>query len=176
MNKAIFLDRDGTITDESCYPNFFVENCKIVEKNIWEILKKLKKAWYLLVIITNQAWIDKWYYTEKDFWNFMKETEKQLDIKFDGIYFCPYHPDFSGTYPCRKPNNGMILQAQKELNIDLKNSFMIWDSEKDIIAWSKSWCKTILYNSQKLDINNFETKPDFVASSWNDIEKFILNN
>jgi histidinol phosphatase-like enzyme len=43
MNKAIFLDRDGTLTDESCYPNFFPENCKLVDKNIPEVLKKLKQ-------------------------------------------------------------------------------------------------------------------------------------
>ena len=174
MNKAIFLDRDGTITDESCYPNFFVENCKILDKNISKVLKNLKQAWYLIVIITNQAWIDKWYYTEKDFWDFMKEVERQLELKFDGIYFCPYHPDYSGEYPCRKPNNWMILQAQKDLNIDLNKSWMIWDSEKDIIAWKKSWCKTILYNSKNL--KNLNMNPDFIATSWEEIKNFILNN
>ncbi len=176
MNKAIFLDRDGTITDESCYPDFFAKNCKLVEENIWEVLKEFRKDWYLLVIITNQAWIDKWYYTEKDFWEFMKKTEELLKIKFDKIYFCPYHPDYSWKYPCRKPNNWMILQAKKELNIDLEKSFMIWDNKKDIIAWKNSKTKTILYNSQKLDINNFENKPDFVANNWEEIKKFILKN
>jgi len=173
MNKAIFLDRDGTLTDESCYPNFFPENCKLVDKNIPEVLKKLKQKWYLLVITTNQAWIDKWYYTEKDFWDFMKELQKQLNLKFDGIYFCPYHPDFSWNHPCRKPNNWMILQAQKDLNIDLAKSYMIWDSEKDIIAWKKSGCKTILYNSQKLNIENLAVKPDFVVKDFLEILSII---
>ena len=174
MNKAIFLDRDGTLTDESCYPEFFAKNCKLMEENIWKILKKLRKKWYLLVIITNQAWIDKWYYTEKDFWQFMEELENQLKLKFDGIYFCPYHPDFSWENDCRKPKNGMILQAKKDLNIDLKKSFMIWDNEKDIIAWKKSWCKTIFYNSKKLNINSFETRPDFVTNSWKEIENLFI--
>lgn len=170
MNKAIFIDRDGTLTDESYYPDFFAENCKLMEDNIWKILRELRKKWYLLVIITNQAWIDKWYYTEKDFWDFMKELERQLDLKFDWIYFCPYHPDYSWESKCRKPNNWMILQAQKDLNIDLQKSFMIGDSKKDIIAWNKSGCKTILYNSKKLDINDFEIKPNFVVNSWKEIE------
>jgi len=172
MNKAIFIDRDWTITDEDCYPKFFPENCKLMEQNIWEVLQKIKKIWYLLIIITNQAWINKWYYNEKDFWEFMKETEMKLNIKFDKIYFCPYHPDYSWTYPCRKPNNWMILQAQKDLNIDLEKSYMIWDSEKDIIAGKKSWCKTILYNSQKLQ--TLKEKPNFIANNWQEIEKFIL--
>ena len=174
MNKAIFLDRDGTLTDESCYPDFFAENCELVEKNIWDILRRFKTEGYLLVIITNQAWIDKWYYTENDFWLFMEELENQLNIKFDGIYFCPYHPDYSGESQCRKPNNGMLLQAQKDLNIDLNNSFMIWDNEKDIIAGKKSWCKTILYNSNNINFIEFKVKPDFVANNWQEIEKFIL--
>ena len=173
MKKAVFLDRDGTLTDESVYPNFYSENCKLVEKNIWKVLKNLKEKWYLLVIITNQAWIDKWYYTEKDFWKFMKELEEQLDLKFDEIYFCQYHPDFSWESECRKPNNWMILQAQKDLNIDLKKSFMIGDSEKDIIAWDKSWCKTILYNGKGLDIDKFKIKPNFIVDSWREIEKLF---
>jgi len=173
MNKAIFIDRDGTLNIDINYA-YKIEDCKLVEKNIWEILKKLKQKWYLLVVITNQAWIDKWYYTEKDFWDFMKEIERQLDLKFNWIYFCPYHPDFSWESECRKPNNWMILQAEKDLNIDLKSSFMIWDNEKDIIAWNKSWCKTILYNSTKLDIKNFEIKPDFVVNNWKEIEKIVL--
>jgi len=171
MNKAVFIDRDGTITDEACYPNFFPENCKLMEQNIWEVLYKLRKAWYLLIIITNQAGIDKWYYTEKDFWEFMKETEKKLNIKFDKIYFCPYHPDYSWTYPCRKPNNWMILQAQKDLNINLEKSYVIWDSEKDMVAGKKSWCKTILYNSKDLNIT---WNSDFIVYTWKSILSKIL--
>jgi len=173
MKKAIFLDRDWTLTDERCYPNFFSENCELIDKNIWYILKKLREKWYLLVIITNQAWIDKWYYTEKDFWNFMKELEKQLNLKFDWIYFCPYHPNYSWESKCRKPNNWMILQAQKELNIDLKKSFMIWDNEKDIIAWYKSWCKTILLNNNKLNLEKLKVKPNYICNSRNEIWKIF---
>ena len=173
MNKAIFLDRDWTLTDESCYPDFFAKNCKLMEKNIWEILKKLKEKWYLLIIITNQAWIDKGYYTKKDFWNFMEELQKQLDFKFDWIFFCPYHPDFSWNYPCRKPNNWMILEAWKKFDIDLKKSYMIWDSKKDIEAWKKSNCKTVLYNSKNLDIKNFEEKTDFVIKNFEELLKII---
>jgi histidinol phosphatase-like enzyme len=67
----------------------------------------------------------------------------------------------------------MILQAQKDLNIDLAKSYMIWDSEKDIIAWKKSGCKTILYNSQKLNIENLAVKPDFVVKDFLEILSII---
>jgi len=69
----------------------------------------------------------------------------------------------------------MILQAKKDLNIDLEKSFMIWDNEKDIISWKKSWCKTILYNSNNFNIEKeFNEKSDFITKKWSEIEKFIL--
>lgn len=66
MKKAIFLDRDWTLNIDNGY-TYKTEDCKLIESWIWDILNKFKNNWYLLVIITNQAWIDKWFYTEKDF-------------------------------------------------------------------------------------------------------------
>ncbi len=106
----------------------------------------------------------------------MSELERQLNIKFDKTYFCPYHPDFSGDFPCRKPNNGMILQAKKEFDIDLQKSFMIGDNEKDIISGKKSNCKTILINTQHLEGEKLKEKPDFIANNWQEIENYILKN
>ncbi len=172
MKKAIFLDRDGTLNIDIWYA-YKKEDCELVEPGIGKILIKFQQTWYLLIIVTNQAGIDKWYYQERDFYLFMEELQSKLNIKFDGIYFCPYHPDFSGESDLRKPNNGMLLQAQKDFGIDFSKSFMIGDNEKDIQAWQKSWCTTILYNSQKLSFNTFENPPDFCVESWSEIEKII---
>ncbi|PID84003.1 D-glycero-beta-D-manno-heptose-1,7-bisphosphate 7-phosphatase [Candidatus Gracilibacteria bacterium] len=173
MKKAIFLDRDGTLNVDIGYA-YKVEDCALIEDDIAKVLKKIQKKGYLLIITTNQAGIDKGYYREKNFWEFMRELERQLGLQFDGVYFCPYHPDFSGNFPCRKPDNGMILQAQKEFNIDCKASFMIGDSEKDMAAGKKSKCKTILINTQDLNSNTFKTKPDFTVRTWQEIESIIL--
>ncbi len=174
MQKALFLDRDGTLNVDIGYA-YKAEDCRLVEQWIWEKLKKFRQQGYLLVIITNQAWIDKWYYEEKDLFLFMDELGKQLDIKFDGIYFSPFHPDFSWDSECRKPNNWMILRAKRELDIDLENSYMIWDNYKDVEAWIRSWTKTILLNTQNLDVDNSDIKPDFTVNSWDEIEKIINN-
>jgi D,D-heptose 1,7-bisphosphate phosphatase len=173
MNKAIFLDRDWTLNIDNWY-TYKVKDCKLIENWIWDILKTFQSKWYLLVIITNQAWIDKWFYNKYDFFLFMGELEKQLDIKFDWIYFCPYHPNFSWLRKCRKPNNWMILQAKKDLNINLEKSFMIWDNFKDIEAWKKSKCNTILLNTQKLHTYNSKIKADFTVFNWNEIENIIF--
>jgi len=174
MKKAIFLDRDGTLNVDIWYA-YKIKDCFLIEKWIWNILQKFKDKWYLLVIITNQAWIDKWLYNNNDFNLFMNELSSKLNISFDWIYFCPYHPDFTWLRKCRKPNNWMIMKAEKDLNIDLINSYMIWDSFKDIQAWKKSHCTTILINTQNLNTIDSEIQPDFVVSKWNEIEKIILN-
>jgi D-glycero-D-manno-heptose 1,7-bisphosphate phosphatase len=173
MRKAIFLDRDGTLNIDIWYA-YKKEDCQLVEENVWDILRKFQGLWYLLIIVTNQAGIDKWYYEEKDFYLFMDKLKEKLQITFDGIYFCPYHPDFSWESILRKPNNGMLLQAQIDFGIDFSKSFMIGDNEKDIQAWAKSWCTTILYNSQKLSLNTFKNLPDFCVESWREIERIIV--
>ncbi len=172
MKKAIFLDRDWTINIDNWY-TYKVEDCKLIDKNIWKILKSLQQIWYLLIIVTNQAGIDRGYYKEEDFRKFMKELEKQLGIKFDWIYFCPYHPDFSWDHNCRKPNNWMIVKAQQDYNIDLESSYMIGDTEKDIIVGKISNCTTILINTKNITSNTLREKPDFIVKNWKEIEKII---
>ncbi len=175
MKKAIFLDRDGTLNIDIWYA-YKIEDCFLVEEWIWSILQKFKDKWYLLVITTNQSGIDKWFYKKEDFDLFMIELEIKLNIKFDWIYHCPYHPDFTWLLKCRKPNNWMILQAKKDLNINLEKSYMIWDNFKDVESWKLSNFITILINTQNLNTDNLEVKPDFIVSKWNKIEKIILDN
>lgn len=169
MKKAIFLDRDWTINIDNWY-TFKVKELKIIDNNIWNILKKFKDLGYLLIIVTNQSWIDRWYYSENDFWKFMNAMEKELNIKFDGIYFCPSHPDFSWNSKFRKPNNWMLLKANEDFWIDFNKSFMIWDSISDMIAWKTSWCKTILLWKKE----SWNKYIDFYSDSWEKIEKIIL--
>lgn len=135
--KAVFLDRDGVLCHEVGHLHR-IEDLKVID-GAGEALKTLKDLGYLLVVVTNQGGIAKGLYTEKEFWAVLRELERRLGVTFDGVYFCPHHPDgvveeLRKDCPMRKPSPGMIQKASEELNIDLKRSWMIGDHIKDIEA------------------------------------------
>jgi len=137
---ALFLDRDGVINIDHAYV-YKKEDFEFID-GIFSLCQKAHQLGYLIFVITNQAGIGRGYYTEKDFWvltDWMLEVFLQNDVDITQVYFCPYHPTYGiGKYrkesSCRKPNPGMILQAQKEYNIDLSRSVLIGDKESDIQA------------------------------------------
>jgi len=123
MNKALFLDRDGVVNKEKNYL-YKIEDFEFID-GVFETCRYFQDKDYLIIIITNQAGIAREKYTENDFkilteW-MIKEFEKE-SIKISKVYYCPHHPDFSAECECRKPKPRMILDAQKEFDIDLKNS------------------------------------------------------
>jgi D-glycero-D-manno-heptose 1,7-bisphosphate phosphatase len=143
MNKALFLDRDGIINNNLEGYTHKLENLEILD-GIVEICLEAKRRDYKIIIVTNQGGIGLGYFTEEDFWVFMGGIYKhflQFGIEFTKTYFAPYHP--RGTIEkyidkslekFRKPNAGMILQAQAEFNIDLSQSVLIGDNITDIQA------------------------------------------
>ena len=140
MNKALFLDRDGVINADHGYV-YKNEDCKFID-GIFEFCQKAKAKGYLIIIVTNQAGIARGYYTIEDFrklTNFIESEFKKKGINITKTYFCPFHedgivPEYSRASFDRKPNPGMILQAQNEFNIDLSKSVLIGDKESDIQA------------------------------------------
>ena len=137
MNKAIFLDRDGTLNPD---PGFISrpEDFNLFE-GVTEALKKLKCAGYLLILITNQSGISRGLITEKQLeavHNKLKRLLKEAGAELDGIYYCPHHPEhpYKGisVCNCRKPAPGLILKAIEEHNIDSSRSYMIGDRKSDI--------------------------------------------
>jgi len=135
MKKALFLDRDGVINKEKNYL-YRIEDFEFID-GVFETCKYFQNQGYLIIVITNQAGIARGKYTEFDFevltkWMLSKFQENGINIS--KVYHCPHHPDFSGNCDCRKPNPGMILQAQKEFNVDLKNSILVGDKNSDIEA------------------------------------------
>ncbi len=135
MNKALFLDRDGVVNKEKNYL-YKIEDFEFIDE-VFETCKYFQEKGYLIIIITNQAGIARGKYTEDDYeilTNWMiKEFEKN-NIKISKVYYCPHHPDFSGDCECRKPNPGMILQAQRDFDIDLSQSLLVGDKNSDIEA------------------------------------------
>jgi len=171
MNKALFLDRDGVINKEKNYL-YKIEDFEFID-GIFETCKYFQEKGYLLFVITNQAGIARGKYTENDFkilteW-MIKEFDKE-NIKISKIYHCPHHPDFSGECACRKPNIGMLTKAQKDFNIDMKNSILVGDKSSDIEAGLRSGIgKNILVRSgHKIDEKN--SRADYIVDSIKKLE------
>jgi len=189
MRKAVFLDRDGVLVEDVDLLTKY-EDIKIFN-DVVDALRQLKKAGYELIIISNQTVVARGMVNEKDVVFLQDEIEKRLvDLgspKLDGFYFCPHHPN--ATLPqyrkdcdCRKPKPGLILQAAKEHDIDLTQSFMIGDRITDIIAGSRAGCRTILVEtgahsappiqtSESLDMT---IQPDYICSGLASATCWIL--
>jgi len=133
VKKALFLDRDGVINKEINYL-FKIEDVEFVP-GIFDLCRYFTAKDFLIIVITNQAGIARGYYTNDDFQNltdWMKNEFGKNGIKLEHVYHCPHHPQFSGDCDCRKPKPGMILDAQKKFNLDLKHSVLIGDEISDI--------------------------------------------
>ncbi len=135
MNKALFLDRDGVINIEKNYV-YRIEDFEFTDC-IFDLCLKYQQQEYLIFVITNQAGIARGYYTEDDFaklTGWMLERFKERGVLITKVYHCPHHPQFTGECDCRKPNPGMILQAQQEYDLNLAESILIGDKDSDIEA------------------------------------------
>lgn len=150
MNKAVFLDRDGTINVEKHYLHR-IEDFEFLP-GVVEGLKMLQDAGYLLVIITNQSGIGRGYYTEEDFHKlneWMLQTLKDKGVEIAKVYYCPHLPDakvvaYRKDCECRKPKLGMYEQAIKDLEITLEGSYAIGDKIRDCAICSSTPCKGFL--------------------------------
>ncbi len=152
--KAIFLDRDGTINK---YVGFLrsIDNFELLS-GVAEAIKIINLSGYLAIVVTNQPVIARGEvsYNELEFIHNKMETLLGFEGAYiDGLYFCPHHPHkgYEGEIAelkidceCRKPKAGMLNKASRDFNIDLKDSWMIGDSENDIKAGKNAGCKTIL--------------------------------
>lgn len=157
--KAIFLDRDGTLNK---YVGFLrnIDDFELI-KGVPEAIKMINQSGYLAIVVTNQPVIARGEVS----WDELNEIHRKMETLLgkegayiDGIYICPHHPDkgFEGERPeykidcdCRKPKPGLLLQAAKDFNIDLSQSVMIGDSENDVKAGVNAGCKqSIMINYQ----------------------------
>jgi D,D-heptose 1,7-bisphosphate phosphatase len=152
-SKAIFLDRDGTLVKDPGYLND-PSQLKLLN-GVGNGLVRLKKMGYKLVIVTNQSGVARGILTEKTLERIHEKLEQILSKEgayIDGIYYCPYFEDgviekYRKKSELRKPEPGMLLKAAGEMDIDLENSWMIGDGERDIQAGKKAGCKTILIDA-----------------------------
>lgn len=161
--KAIFLDRDGTINK---YVGFLRKPDQLeLLPGVAEAIRIINTAGYLCVVVTNQPVLARGEVTVSELNDIHNKMETLLGLEgayVDAIYYCPHHPDRG--YPqevkelkieceCRKPKPGLLLQAAKRFHIDLENSWMVGDSKDDILAGKNAGCKTCLLGHEQYGQN-----------------------
>jgi D-glycero-D-manno-heptose 1,7-bisphosphate phosphatase len=181
--KAIFLDRDGVINEDSDYVATIEEMC--IYSYTARAISKINQSSYKAIVVTNQSAVARKMITEVQLNSLHEELKKYLQSHgayVDDIFYCPHHPgenlvNFDEKYikqcSCRKPGPGMLIEAAKKHNIDLTQSYMIGDSGRDIEAGQKAGCTTIGVHTGK-DITTSEVQPDFVFDNLFDAVEFIL--
>lgn len=175
--KAIFLDRDGTINK---YVGYLTKPKEFeLLPGVAEAIRKINNSGYLAIVVTNQPGIAQGRLTEVTLQVIHHKMETLLGKEgafVNRIYYCPHHPDkgFEGEVPelkincdCRKPKPGMLLQAAKDFNIDLSASWMIGDDQRDVLTGKNAGCHTALIGTA--DYGQDET----VASLLDFINKIL---
>ena len=170
-DKAIFLDRDGTLIEDPGYINN-PKQVKLLD-GVPQALIELKALNYKLIVTSNQSAVARGIVTEKvlsKIHNRLKQLLAEKGASLDNIYYCPYHPD--GIVPkyrkesdWRKPNPGMLLAAADEMDIDCSQSWVIGNSSRDVEAGLRAGCKTILLDNPSHDkkLKPGEPSPDHKA-------------
>ena len=186
MNRGVFLDRDGTVTEEVGYINH-IERFHIYS---WSsnAIRSLNKVGFRVVVITNQSGVARGYFPE----HLVHETHRRLRAELarngaclDGIYYCPHHPDgrvepYRLKCACRKPGVGLLENAARDLDIDLPSSYIVGDRYKDIETGFRANMQGVLvltgYGKGEYEYMReaWPRMPDFVASDLGDAAKWII--
>lgn len=143
-NKAVFLDKDGTLVDSSGYPEI-IPSDDLIEERVVEGLIKLKNQGFKLIIVSNQSWISKGRLNEEQTNHIFESLIcklKVFGIEIDDYFYCPHKRE--DNCDCKKPSTGMVLKAIEKHNIDLSYSYMIGDSDDDILMAKKLNLKSVL--------------------------------
>tara|TARA_B100000315_G_C14436775_1_gene522793 strand:+ start:408 stop:986 length:579 start_codon:yes stop_codon:yes gene_type:complete len=186
MNRAVFLDRDGVITQDPPHYAHRLDQLKLIPGSL-EAIKLLNENEFKVIVVSNQSGVAKGYFQEEDVRIFNRALGEQLKKKesyIDAIYYCPHHSEakieeYRIDCDCRKPKPGMLLKAALKINIDLKKSFMIGDKWSDISAGYEAGCKTILvltgHGNEQLSKNKSEA--NFISENlYAGVKNIVLNN
>lgn len=170
--KAVFLDRDGTINK---YVGFLrdIDQFELLD-GVAEAVKKINHSGYLAIVVTNQPVIARGEVTVPQLQEIHNKLETLLGQEgayLDAIYYCPHHPHkgYEGEIPelkfdceCRKPKAGMLYQAAKDFNIDLTASYMVGDSDSDVLCGVNAGCRSVLLTDSDAACVHYTSLLDFV--------------
>lgn len=181
--KAVFLDRDNTLilNDGDLGDPARVE----LRPGAGPALRRLREAGFQLLVITNQGGVARGKYSERDVDAVNQRVAELIDAQassvglIDRFYYCPYHPEgtvaeYRREHPWRKPQPGMLLQAARDLNLELSACWMIGDQNRDIAAGKAAGCRTILIRSQEAE--HPSPRPDFIAPDLERAAEIIVQN
>ena len=152
--KAIFLDRDGTINE---YVGFLrnIDEFRLLD-GVSEAIRAINQSGYLAIVVTNQPVVARGEVTVPQLNEIHNKMETLLGADgayVDAVYYCPHHPHkgYAGEVPalkidcdCRKPKTGLLLRAAEAFNIDLSQSWMVGDGENDLLCGKNGGCKTAM--------------------------------
>ena len=176
LNKAVFIDRDGTLIKDKGYICDF-DQVEIFPFS-FEAVRMMNENDFKVIVVTNQSSIARGICTEyqvQQLHGKMEELFKSKRSIINAFYYCPFYEHgviekYKKRDVCRKPLPGMILKAAKDFNINLNESFMIGDNVKDVIAGHKAGCKTMLVKTgnwcqTKKDLELSKIKPYFISDN-----------
>lgn len=183
---AVFIDRDGTLNEEVGYVNH-IDRLRLYP---WaaEAIRKLNRARVPVIVITNQSGVGRGYFSEELVHKVHQKIALELaasEARLDAFYYCPHHPDAAQeTYrkkcQCRKPLAGMLDEASKRFNIDVKSSYVVGDSARDMEMGFKAGARTVLvmtgygrgnYENQRA---RWPRQPDLIAENLLEAVEKIL--
>jgi D-glycero-D-manno-heptose 1,7-bisphosphate phosphatase len=151
MNRAVFLDRDGVVT-EDVHLLTTAKQLRLLP-GVPAALRSLKDSGYLLLLVTNQTVVARGLITEAQLDQIHQQLQTALQAagapRLDGIYVCPHHPratlaEYRVACDCRKPRAGLLRRAAKEWDLHLPGCFIIGDRLTDIAAGAQAGCRTVL--------------------------------
>jgi len=183
QNKAVFLDRDGVINELVYYQEqgiidspFTVEQFRLLP-GVGEAIKKLHEMDYKVILVSNQPGIAKGHMSEESFERIKNKMKNELAKEgtfLNGEYYCFHHPEakvdkLRANCECRKPKPGLLLQAARDTDIDLSQSWMIGDGLNDVRAGKEAGCRTILLGRMKCELcrlmDEENARPDAITSN-----------
>jgi len=162
--RAVFLDRDGTI-NEHIDDLADSKDFRLLPSSA-KAIRKINDSEFLAIVITNQPAVAKKFLAVKTLDQIHKKMETLLaedGAKLDAIYYCPHHPDYDLKCSCRKPEIGLIKKAEKEFNIDLKKSYFIGDSWRDILCARNAGLTSIGVKTGR-GCRGIDVRPDYLFS------------
>ena len=183
---AVFIDRDGTLTEEVGYVNH-VSRLRLLARSA-QAIRRLNEAGVAAVVVTNQAGIARGYFSEDTLHavnDALVGLLKDEGAHLDGIYVCPHHPregepPFRAHCECRKPQPGLLVRAAAELTLDLRASTMVGDKASDLVPARTVGARGVLvltgYGRGEWEHRreHFSVSPDFVAADLLDAVEWIL--
>jgi len=165
MDKAVFLDRDGTINIEREFL-FRPEEFDFISGSP-DAIRLLNDAGFRVIVVTNQSGIARGLYDEAAVNRLHRHMDAQLarfGARVDAYYFCPHHPehgkgDYRKSCNCRKPRDGMLRQGAADLSIDLAASFMVGDRLVDVEAGLNAGCRPMMVRTGYGSVESVRVPP-----------------